>query len=735
MMPTPFGNPREKISMKASRSAISKSRAILIAALIIGALAEAGAYWYVENFTAFASSSSSALTSFQLGNMTINPSEATVGQQVDISVGAVNVGDTKGSYSLKLDINGSVVETKDLTLAANESQIVTFNVNETVEGSYNVTVGDQSGIFSVSSKPNPLPAELKVSNIRVIPIEVWAGDPVNITFNVKNTGTEDLSYRLPVMMNGAKASSVEVDLASGATQSFVVTLSGNDLGSYPIVIGGVGGNSFHVVPTGKHTLHLIASRPGISFTLDGQSYNAPVSFLLDVGPHDVAFASSYILPTASYGKVAFTFVNYNDGTTNPTKTLNLQKETYLIATYTRPGSCPSLYSWNGTEYTYVAEVSDGPGWLGYLDHFQPDGTMVFSYNYPWDYVKVAPSQLQAKDGFYTMNIMETSDEIYYLDAAKLVAIDHPSNVNVFSTAGTYIYNLANQGTFYTVSKNPSVPISAVNGSGSNVLPQLSIMDGVFTSGTRWQWNNITLNLGKLAGSKEIKLVVAATINWPSTSAGGTNFLKYKSLPGVTPSPPPFIEVKAANGSWVRVPDDRQFPLPDVTDEVFVVNMTGLFATNDYSIRINTYQDIRFDYIGVDTTQQQSLNVQSILPSSADLQQAFTFNSNASGGFTKYGDVTALVLSANDQFVIGRIGDGVQLKFPANLPLVAAGMERDYFLVASVWFKGNGLSYVPFTVNPMPFQAMTSFPYPPNQTYPYDATHLYYLQEYNIRVFS
>ena len=191
-------------------------------------------------------------------------------------------------------------------------------------------------------------------------------------------------------------------------------------------------------------------------------------------------------------------------------------------------------------------------------------------------------------------------------------------------------------------------------------------------------------------SKEIKLIVAATINWPSTSAGGTNFLKYQNQPGVTPSPPPYMEVKAANGSWVRVPDDREFPLPDVTDDVFVVNMTGLFPTNDYSIRINTYQDIRFDYIGVDTTPQQNLNVQSILPSSADFQQIYATGSNSSGAFTKYGDVTALVLSADDQFVIGREGDGVQLKFPANLPPVAPGMERDLLLCCQRMVQGKRL---------------------------------------------
>ncbi len=725
-----FWKPSEK-KIRIMTSVLSKSRTILICALVIGALAETGAYWYVQNYTSFPPSAS-AVTSFQLGNLTITPSEAMISQQVVISVGAVNIGDVQGSNSLSLKINDTVTEIKELTLAANESQIVAFNVNETIEGSYNVTIGDQFGIFSVSSKPTPMPAELKVSNLIINPTEAWANQPINISFDATNTGTEDLSYRLPILVNGASATSINLKLLAGASTSLEANISESALGNFALSVGGKS-VSIHIVPTGKHTIHVISSRPGIPFTIDGQSHVTTFADLFDVGTHTVVFPPTHVLSVGTWGQVTFTFVNYNGGSTNPSQTIDVEKETYVVTNYNRPGSCPSLYSWNGTAYTYVAEVSDGPGWLGYVDYFKPDGTMVFSYNYPWDYVKVAPAQLQPKDGFYSMNIMETSDEIYYLDSAKLVAIDHPADVNVFSTAGTYIYKLSGQGSFYTVSKNPLTPVSAVNGSGANVLSQISKMDGVFTSGIRWQWNNLTLNLGNLTGADQIKLVVAATINWPSTSAGGTNFLKYSTQPGVTPSPPPYLEVKAANGSWIRVPDDREFPLPDVTDTEFVVNLTGLFPTNDYSIRINTYQDIRFDYIGVDTTPQQSLNVQSILPTSANFQQTYTTNSNSSGAFTKYGDVTALVLSADDKLVIGREGDGVQLKFPANLPPVAVGMERDYFLVASVWFKGNGLSYVPFTVNPIPFQAMTSYPYPPNETYPYDATHLNYLQEYNTRL--
>jgi hypothetical protein len=124
-----------------------------------------------------------------------------------------------------------------------------------------------------------------------------------------------------------------------------------------------------------------------------------------------------------------------------------------------------------------------------------------------------------------------------------------------------------------------------------------------------------------------------------------------------------------------------------------------------------------------------------MPSSADLYQGFTSTSNSSGAFTRYDDVLALMQSADDKFVIGREGDVVSLQFPADLSPVPKGMVRDYFVIASCWFKGKGLSYVPFTVDPLPFQTMTSFPYPTTESYPYDAAHKAYLQAYNTRIIN
>jgi hypothetical protein len=333
-----------------------------------------------------------------------------------------------------------------------------------------------------------------------------------------------------------------------------------------------------------------------------------------------------------------------------------------------------------------------------------------------------------------MAITEDSDEIFYLDSVKLVAVDHPSNVDVYSTRGTYLNNLSGQGTIYTVNKSLSTPVSAVN-NGEDVLSQISKQDGNYTVAQRWTWNTLDLNLGNLTGAQQINLLVTAVIAWPTNQAGGDWATQFASQPGVTPSPPPYMEVKDQNGNWIPVPNNREFPMPPVNPNSFVVNLTGLFPTNDYSLRIRYYQDISFDYIGIDTTQQQPISTTSISPGSATLNQLFITNSTSTGNFTRYGNVTGLLLNPDDMYVIGRQGDSVSIEFPVDTNPVPQGMTRDYFIVASVWFKGNGLPYLPFTVGPLPFQNMSSYPYPQTENYRYDPQHLAYLTDYNSRTIN
>jgi hypothetical protein len=201
-----------------------------------------------------------------------------------------------------------------------------------------------------------------------------------------------------------------------------------------------------------------------------------------------------------------------------------------------------------------------------------------------------------------------------------------------------------------------------------------------------------------------------------------------------------LEIKQANGTWTLAPQSAQIPLPsDSNPRTFVVDLTGLFpkGLTDYQVRFTNVWNVTFSYIGIDTSAQQPTTITTLKPSSAVLSQFWETNSSSSGNFTKYGDVTSLLQSADDMYVIGRQGDQVQMQFSTeNLPPLAPGMVRDYFFEVACWFKdppGQWGYDFNFSVNPLPFMAMTGFPYPSNESYPYDAAHLAYLSQYNTRV--
>jgi len=257
-----------------------------------------------------------------------------------------------------------------------------------------------------------------------------------------------------------------------------------------------------------------------------------------------------------------------------------------------------------------------------------------------------------------------------------------------------------------------------------------------------------LDLGNLSGAKQIKLIINGRVDWGDSEPyyAWIESFKAASAQGLLANdtelyPAPYMEIKDANGNWVRVSRDNQIPLPaDYVARTFVVNLTGIFpaGTTDYQIRLTNFFDITWDYIGIDLTPQENVTVQKIM-GQATLSQLWDTLSNSSGAFTRYGDVTSLMQKADEMYVIGRQGDQIRMRFPtANLAAPAVGMERDYFLVTACFFKDEpgawGYGFT-FTVDPLPFRGMSGYPYPATESYPYDPAHLAYLEESNTRVIA
>jgi len=709
---------------RAPSSAITKLQALLLIDLIIVAFA-AGGYYYFQSMPPPLKEAE-----FQVTDLTVYPAEAGVGQPIIISANLTNIGEEAGNYSVNLTINGVVKENKTIQLLGNESRIVDFIVTENNEGSYSVKIDGLNGTFIITDMPPP--STLEISNLSISPYEGWANEPIKISVEVSNIGNETLSYPLAFRVNDVVRETRTIQLSARETITVNFTVTESSEGTYSVIVGGLAGK-FYIVPLDKHTLRVITAYSGFVFTLDGKKYATPYSELLDVGTHTVTVPEIYQTPKGG----VLEFLQWGDGDTSPTKTINLQSWMLLVPTYkliSGFASCPSLYVWNGTDFVYRTEVSDGTGYLGIFDYFLEDGTLVFAYSDPWDYIKLDRNQFQPRNGYFEMTMTQMWDEIFYIEAVKLIAVDHSPDADVYSTKGTYIYNIDGRGKIYTVSKDPLAPVSCVNGEREDCLPKISKLDGIFTSGNEFHYDTLELNLGDLSDAEEIKLIVAGTIIYSSGEIQGEWAAQFATQPGVKPFPPPYMEVKDEDGNWVRVPENRQFPLCDVINDRFVVNLTGLFPTNDYSLRINTFFDTHFDYIGVDITPQQDVTIQEILPVDANFYQVFGTSSTSAGNFTRYGDVTQLVRYADDEFVIGRRGDRVLLKFPTDIGPVPENMERDFFVFASIWFKVKGLPYLDFTVDPLPFNDMSCFPYPVTENYPYE-DHLSYLLEYNTRTIT
>jgi hypothetical protein len=737
-----------------SRSATTKLKAILIIDLIIVAAA-AGTYIYLQNQGLIATAAKPA--EFTVTDLTITPSEAEEAEPILISANITNIGDLEGTYDANLTINNVLTQNQTIVVSGNNtSTIVEFTVIEETIGDYTVELGGLTGSFKIKAAP-PTASNIHLSNPVVKPYEGWVDEPITITVTADNPSSEADKLTVKFTVDDLLVETRKIELAAGATTTVEFTYNATTEGKHTFKVNSISG-TFTIVPTGYHTLTVNRSGGGstpLPFTLNGVSHNTPYTELLPVGEYTLSVPNPFTTATA-----VLEFAYWSNGVQTPTTTINLQDRTIIVATYnliSGYASCPSLFFWNGTDYVYVTEVANA-GWLGYMDYINENGDIVFGGGNPWDYIKLDQTQLAPKDGYYDLILFQQWDELFYLDTAYMQVVDHPANVDVYSTMSNYI-NQAFNGQIYTVSKdNLLTPVSAVNEKGENVLPQISQLDGVFTPGSNGlvspSWDNITLNqltldLGNLSTAPQIKLVIRGMVDWgsPEPYYDWIDSFKAAFAEGLVPNgtqiyPSPYMEVKNASGHWVRIPEDRQMPTPsDYVPRSFVVDLTGLFPTDvsEYEIRINNFFNVTFDYIGIDITMQENITVQKINPT-AILHPTYNSQSTVSGSFTRYGDVTPLVLNADDMFVIGMQGDQVSLQFPtANLAPLEDGMERDFLLFVACWFKdppGNWGYGFEFTVDPLPFQGMSGFPYPlDTESYPYDGEHLAYLLEYNTRVIN
>jgi hypothetical protein len=102
---------------------------------------------------------------FQIADLLIVPAEVNPGDEVVISAKVTNIGGVDGVYDAELMINDIAEAVTKVTVATDETRIVSFSMSKETPGAYEVAFGELAGQFVVAepvatqpNNPNIAPA-------------------------------------------------------------------------------------------------------------------------------------------------------------------------------------------------------------------------------------------------------------------------------------------------------------------------------------------------------------------------------------------------------------------------------------------------------------------------------------------------------------------------------------------------------------------------------------------------
>ncbi|MBV8570376.1 MAG: VCBS repeat-containing protein, partial [Acidobacteriaceae bacterium] len=413
------------------------------------------------------------------------------------------------------------------------------------------------------------------------------------------------------------------------------------------------------------------------------------------------------------------------------------------------GSCPMIFAWNGDKFQFITDVlgvaplgaSSGDGNYFPVDHDE--------------YIQIPGSALKAETGAYKIHITEELHEVSYLDEVKLIAVDHPVNTNIYTNDKFKSPPYPEFRLFG--SKEKIHPIHATDADGVDATAALAAVDHKYpvafahnTAGEA-ELHTLDLDFGKAAASNHAALVLNGWVDW----ADGSTFLgASQNGQGLVF---PYLQVKDSAGNWKTVVQDMG--IPSGKPKTIVVDLAGKFLSSSREVRIVTNLCVYWDEIFlIENSDLPQVRMTTLKPSAADVHfrgfsravidprreqpEQFLYDQvrpttewNPTPGFyTRYGDVRPLVREADDRMVVMGSGDELRLEYPANrLPAIPRGWTRDFLLLVDGWAKdADPNTAFSQTVTPLPFHAMSAYPYKKDEQFPADAEHQQYIREYLTR---
>jgi hypothetical protein len=435
------------------------------------------------------------------------------------------------------------------------------------------------------------------------------------------------------------------------------------------------------------------------------------------------------------------------------------------------GSCPFLYAWNGSRYEFVSDV------LGTTPLGLPMKEGVYVPPDHDELVRVTGDQLKAADGEYRLQFTEELREVTFLDRAQLWVIDHPADVEVHPEE-RFTFPPFPPQKIHTI-RHPLPIVKAVDQSGRDWTKELQQVDGVhavpfqpvdsrFLGLVTSHVLELTLP-DEVRTAKKVRLLMTGWLYWTdaSVNVAADHNGKFDFVPPIFSVPDGHGEAGSHVGAdghgeagsssgWRECGPPVGFPAGKT--KTMVLDVTSMLNRDDPRLRIFSTIRLYWDAIRVAVDDDDApITVTKLEPKGARLwSRGFSapvtdarddhparfdwdrlekeprWNQHR-GMLTRYGDAAPLLGAVDDRFVILSAGDAIDLRFDAATTAPKSGLARTYLLFLDGWAKdADPNTMYSQTVEPLPFHAMSGYPYGDGEHYPDDDAHADYRAQWNTR---
>ena len=438
----------------------------------------------------------------------------------------------------------------------------------------------------------------------------------------------------------------------------------------------------------------------------------------------------------------------------PQDRLDVAADQTVVEEQLLKGSCPFLYTWDGERVSFVTDLLWGAP-IGL-----PVAPGVWAGADPSELVRVDGARPDAA-GAYRMFVTEELWEAAFFDHLRLWVVDHPADVEVASALRV----IPGRSTPDEVRASRAVrPVAAAwDASGADVTERVRARDDVYADGfvaSRYQgvaaepWT-MTFDLGEVSAAERAHVRLHLD-GWIFPTDASLN-LALAQRADLSPENPR-LEVETEDG-WQVLIDAADFGFPAGKTKTLVVDLPPL-PPGAHKLRIVTNLWLGWDRIAWSGEPDDGAArvVARLLPARSDLHyRGFSalerLAPNAPhhydyakvradspwlpfpGHYTRYGDVGELLATVDDRSVVLGPGDEIALQFDASdLPAPPKGWIRTVFLESHGWDKDADRNTAePQHLEPLPFHAMTGYPYGPDEHFPDGPEYRRYLTEWQTRV--